>query len=299
MGRRRSIAAGFVLLSAMLLAAACTGTADTRPAPSAQAPVPLWVWLGRHPATIAIAADPAVPDPTFGATHLETDFLGGAARGAAEGARATTRLFTHGGCGGQACAAYFVLALALMGAGAVIGAGVGLVTAGPEVVTVSMPLSELAGAETLFAGARAPPTIHEAIRDQLAEALRAGTEHVIVVVPEAETAPSKLRQRGVDALFTVTITAMGLSGEDGDDPPVALVLAARLTARRVAGEDGEVGEDGEDGVRTRAWTYTGEAERLGHWIANGAAPFRAEVRRAVETLAGDMARDLFAARNGG
>ncbi len=299
---------GHVALCVVLALGACAQT-DSEPAGDPPKPVSAWLdpdqtaqpevakpppfRLPESGAIIGVVAAGPVPEPKFHEVRIDSGWLAGAAEGALVGA-AGMAAAGPGHCHGEHCGVVVLLWLMLIGAGAVLGAGIGAVAAEPELVHVATVLAQLEGSAPLLQYWRSAPTIEVMARDRLADALRANTSHQIRILAGPVSEHGEDAVKDMDAVVELRITDVGLVGGDGEDPLVSPWLVASARAYRI-GEPRGAGHPGGTvgGTVGGEWSYMGEMRNLSYWTADGMARFGPEFERVARGLAERMAGGLF------
>lgn len=132
--------------------------------------------------------------------------------------------------------------------------------------------------------------IREAIRDRLFQIAHQETRYALTLLigqapaaRDAVVADRSSARQETDTILEVSVPRFGLEG-GGINPPLPLVVTAH--ARLVRGADGTQ-------LYAAAWTYRSGTRKFLEWAANNGQPLRAELERAVQTLAETIVEELF------
>lgn len=128
--------------------------------------------------------------------------------------------------------------------------------------------------------------INETIRDGVFQIAHKETQHPFVLMTEQgpDARDAVVTAGGEpDTILEVGVARFGLEGE-GINPPLPLFVTAHARLVRVA--------DGTE-IYAASWTYRSRSRKFLEWAANNAQPLRAELDRAIQTLAEVMVEELF------
>jgi len=181
-------------------------------------------------------------------------------------------------CSGRECGLVAIVMLGVLIGVATVGAVVGAATAEPA--------AQVQDAEAALTRALAELKIQEALRDRLVTLARDDTG--LVLVPGGDVGPTEsdmavdyrpLAAQGMDTIIEVSVIRLGLTGDRGVNPALALSMAARI--RLVRGADGAELYHQELIHRSGSWKFV-------EWAANDAEAFR----EAMDAAYTDVSRQI-------
>ena len=271
----------WLTLTLLLVQAGCAAISPSPPTPL---PPEMRAQLGR----VGVVSGRFVP-----ATHVDVPTAGklrGAAKGVAVGVLGVAiggagwMALAFGGCSGSGCELAAVIGLGvLIGAAAleaVTGAVVGAVTAESA--------AKVRAAEAGLQHAFAELKIQETQRDRLLAVARDETRLDLVpggdlgpTAPDVDADYHPLAAQGIDTILEVSVTRLGLTGDPGLNPPLALSMTTRIRLIRSG--------DGAELYREELSRRSG-SRKFVEWAANGARAFHESMDAAYTDVSREIVR---------
>jgi hypothetical protein len=267
----------FILASLLLLIGqlgCASGSRLLPPPPSAQVRATL--------GTIGVVSARLVPEATV---ESPTSGKGsGAAKGAAAGFFGTAAGL---GQSGLWYLAIFPPAALVLGGVVLTGGVVG----GVYGAVAAEDAAKVQEAETALKGVLAAERVQEAMGDRVFRVAREQTRHRFVVLerpspPALDEGASyrSLASEGIDTILEINAPIVGLGGESGINPPLAVVMTVRTRLVRV----GDVAP-----IYEATFEYKASARTFTEWAVNNAQPFRVGLDHAYQSLAEKIVEELF------
>ena len=192
------------------------------------------------------------------------------------------------------CQYFFLAPGAVLGTGlTVVGGAFGALGGAVYGAVVAESGSRISAVENSVRSTGAVLTLHENLRDELLRTARAhGSLHVVALDDHGPTAVGEtidyrpLAGEGIDTVLEVSIPRIRLTGTDGINPPIGLIMTARAIVIRTS-----------DGAELYAETfeYHSRAYKLVDWGADDGEMFRREVSHGVGVLVENIGLMLFPA----
>ena len=238
--------------------------------------------------TIGVVSARFVPE-----VELETPAkgsLGGAGKGAAkvvaEGFSAAGQV-GGGGCSGYGCAGPLLLALAIIATSTTVGALAG----GVYGAVAALDVETVEEAEAALTHVLGNLSMQEALRDHVLEEARKHTEYSFVLLKDQgpttgdETINYRtLATQGINTVLELRMESIGLDGEWGVDPPLAILMDVRTRLIRL--EDGALLYD-------HTFPYRSGVHLFTEWAAHDGQLFREGLDSGYQTLAREIVEELF------
>jgi len=267
-----------VILASLLLLTGQLGCASgprlLPPPPSAQVRATLGT-IGVISARLA--PETTVESPTSGKGS-------GAAKGAAAGFFGTAVGLGQSGLG---YLAVFPPAALVLGGVVLTGGLVG----GVYGAIAAEDAAKVQEAEAALKNVLATEKIQEAMRERVFRVARDQTRYRFVVLEapsptalDEEASYRSLASEGIDTILEISVPIVGLGGEPGINPPLAVVMTAHTRLVRV----GDIAP-----IYEATFQYRASARTFTEWAVNNAQPFRDGLDHAYQSLAEKIVEELF------
>jgi hypothetical protein len=212
----------------------------------------------------------------------------GAAGGAVRGFTSAAQLFdTPIPCSGFGCGGVLLLALAVIPISTIGGTLVGSVNG----AVTAADAETVEEAEAALAHALDSLRMQEALRDHVLEEARNQTNYSIRVLNDRGPATrdetinyGALATQGIDTVLELGIESIGLYGELGVDPPLAILMKVRTKLLRT--QDGAL-------LYASTFPYQSGIHRFTEWAAHDSHLFREGLDSTYRTLAREIVEELF------
>jgi hypothetical protein len=172
----------------------------------------------------------------------------------------------------------------------IIAIPIGTVSGAVEGAIEGVPREQIERADLELRKAADEVDVSSLLRGRLLEEAQRNTRYVLrTPLPSSDEQDctaryKKLAQEGVDTVLEVSILSMGLGGNREPNPPLQLVIRARV--RLVQAIDGRE-------LYAYPWVSTYGSHRFTEWAENHAQPFRSGIERVTGLAARGIIEELF------